>query len=61
VNGPKYDLRRIRHRPKQAIHRDRMVAFHGEPACGSPNAPGSTSVDESRINCDACLGLKSGS
>jgi hypothetical protein len=61
MSGPKYENRRVRHRPRQAIHRDRIVAFHGEPACGQPNAPGSTSVDESRINCADCLLLKGNS
>lgn len=49
-----YETRRVRHRPKAVVSRDRYVLIHGEPICGAPYAPGSTSIDESRINCPEC-------
>ena len=60
MSKPNYEnTTRQRHLPKTHIPRgtDRAVALHGEPRCGAPNAPGSTTVVDVYVTCPKCLKL----
>jgi hypothetical protein len=59
VKNP-YERRTTAHSPKIVIVRDRARLIHGEPLCGKPPAPGSTTSVDVNVDCPRCLELLRG-
>lgn len=59
---PDYSSKKTRHTPRVFIKRGGDVAIHlnGEPACGKDGGPGSTTVVDVYVSCEACLAILAG-
>lgn len=55
-----YARRTTAHSPKVVLVRDRARLIHGEPLCGKPPFPGSTTALDASVDCPECLGLMRG-